>query len=129
MVSFLHPIYEHLDKPKTYARTLFVDFSSAFNTMQVHILIQKLVSMNVNPLLSLWISDFLSNRTQRVNINKSLSSCIVSNTGVPQGCVLSPLLFTLYTGNLRCNTDSCQIVKFADDTCITGCISNNDEST
>ena len=97
--------------------------------MQVHILIQKLVSMNVNPLLSLWISDFLSNRTQRVKINKSLSSCIVSNTGAPQGCVLSPLLFTLYTGDLRRNTDSCQIVKYADDTCITGCISNNDEST
>ena len=72
MVSFLHPIYEHLDKPKTYVRTLFVEFSSAFNTIQVHILIQKLVSMNVNHLLSLWISDFLSNRTQRVQINKSL---------------------------------------------------------
>ena len=58
VVTMLHKIYEHLDKPRSYVRTLFIDFSSAFNTMQPHALISKLHNMNINPYLSLWISDF-----------------------------------------------------------------------
>ncbi|XP_071953435.1 uncharacterized protein [Antedon mediterranea] len=127
ITTLLHPIYETLDKPRQYVRTLFLDFSSAFNSMKPNILLDKLVSMNVNPFVCLWIRDFLKNRTQRVRIDNVLSDIIVSNTGAPQGCVLSPLLFTLYTSDLR--SESCQIVKFADDTCITGLIVNNDEST
>jgi hypothetical protein len=53
---------------------------------------------------------------------------IVTNTGAPQGCVLSPILFTLYTSNCRSNYSDCQIVKYADDTVILGYMSKKQES-
>jgi hypothetical protein len=37
-------MYKHLEKPKAHARILFADFSSAFNTIQPHILVQRLLS-------------------------------------------------------------------------------------
>ena len=46
ILYFTNNVYQHLDKPKGYVRTLFIDFSSAFNTIQPHILIPKLQAMN-----------------------------------------------------------------------------------
>ena len=40
----LHLLYSHLDGPGTHARLLFLDFSSAFNTLQRHVLVSKLLS-------------------------------------------------------------------------------------
>ena len=47
-LTLLHNLQDHLDHPRTFARILFIDFSSAFNTIQPHILIQKLMDKNVN---------------------------------------------------------------------------------
>ena len=81
-----------------------MDFSSAFNlNIQPHVLFGKLRGMNVNPDLILWINDFLTNISQRVRLMQSVSETVHTNTGAPQGCVLSPVLFTLYTSDLRCS--------------------------
>ena len=84
-----------------YARLLFLDFSSAFNTIQPHLLMQKLMVMDFNPLVIRWLCSFLTNRPQHVMIRSgdaSVTSAVLrTNTGAPQGCVLSPVLFTLYT--------------------------------
>ncbi len=50
------------------------------------------------------------------------------NVGAPQGCVLSPLLYSLYTHDFVSSHSSTSIVKFADDTVVLGLISNNDET-
>ncbi|KAK7883919.1 hypothetical protein WMY93_027042 [Mugilogobius chulae] len=63
-----------------------------------------------------WIVDFLSNRPQSVRVGKNISSTLVVNTRVPQGCVLSPLLYTLYTHDGLASSASNLIIKFADDT-------------
>ena len=52
-----------------------------------------------------------------------------TNTGAPQGCVLSPVLFSLYSSDYRHSDTSCPIIKYADDTSLTGLISMNDESS
>ena len=75
-----------------------------------------------------WLLDFFLNRPQYVKLDNVLSSTKVLNTGAPQGCVLSPLLYSLFTNDCRCNDDSVKIVKFADDTTVTGLISNCDET-
>ena len=119
-----HKLLCHLDKPKSYVRLTFIDFSSAFNTIQPHILIQKLMSMQVNPNLILWIHTFLSNRPQYVRFKSSISNTITVNTGAPQGCVLSASLFTLYTSDINANDNDCVIVKYADDTIIAGLLTD-----
>ena len=128
ILTLMHYIHEHLDKSQNYVRTLFVDFSSAFNTIQPHLLIEKLIKMCVNPRISLWINNFLSHRTQRVLFMNSVSDNICTSTRAPQGCVLSPVLFSLYSSDYRITHPSCPIIKYADDTSLTGLISRNDDS-
>ncbi len=72
-----------------------------------------------------WILDFLTNRPQSVRIGSLSSSTLVLNTGAPQGCVLSPLLFTLYTQDCNSRHGENSIVKFADYTTIIDQISKN----
>uniref|UniRef100_A0AAV2KND4 Reverse transcriptase domain-containing protein n=1 Tax=Knipowitschia caucasica TaxID=637954 RepID=A0AAV2KND4_KNICA len=61
----LHHILQHLDSPGTYARVLFVDFSSAFNTILPSLLQDKLSQLNVPDSTCRWIIDFLTDRKQR----------------------------------------------------------------
>ena len=56
-----------------------------------------------------------------------MSDIITTNTGTPQGCVLSPSLFILYTNDCVSDKDSVHILKYADDTAILGLI-RDDES-
>ena len=93
----LFHVLKHLDSPNTYARILFVDFSSAFNTIIPSKLFDKIQSLGVPQSMCLWILDFLLNRPQVVKIGDNLSSSVTLSTGTPQGCVLSPMLYSLFT--------------------------------
>ena len=118
-VFLLDKLYKHLELPQSHARVLFADFSSAFNTMQPHILAQKLVSnFHLKHSLVLWIVDFLTNRCQQVFVNDMLSTRIATFTGSPQGCVLSPLLYILYTDDCRSNQENSFLIKFSDDSAL-----------
>lgn len=72
--------------------------------------------------------DFLTNRPQYVRSGHICSTTVTLNTGVPQGCVLSPFLYSLFTHDCRPVYGSNSIIKFADDTTVIGLISNNDET-
>lgn len=84
---------------------LFVDFSSAFNTVLPDMLALKLQNLGLLTSLDSWIHEFLTNRPQVVRLGESTSALLILNTGTPQGCVLSPLLFTLFTHNCFANND------------------------
>ncbi|KAI2646303.1 putative RNA-directed DNA polymerase from transposon BS [Labeo rohita] len=120
----LHYILQHLDKPGTYARILFVDFSSAFNTIIPDILQNKLSQLSVPTSICQWITSFLTDRQQLVRLGKLRTI----STGAPQSCVLSPLLFSLYTNDCTSKDPSVKLLKFADDTTFIGLIRDGDES-
>jgi hypothetical protein len=120
LLTVVHTIHSHLDDQNTYVRALFIDFSSAFNTISPLVLVKKLVQLNISPLLVLWIGSFLTNRQQQVRFGSAMSTKITTNTGAPQGCVLSPLLFTAYTSDCRSTSDCVRIIKYADDTVLLG---------
>ncbi|KAL0173686.1 hypothetical protein M9458_029654, partial [Cirrhinus mrigala] len=112
----LHTALSHMENKNTYVRLLFVDYSSAFNTIVPATLVAKLQALGLNGSLCSWILDFLTGRSQVVRMGSNTSSPLTLNTGAPQGCVLSPLLYSLYTHDCTATHSSNVIVKFADDT-------------
>lgn len=95
---------------------LYLDFSKAFDRVPHRRLISKLDHLGVRGNLLSWISAFLSNRTFRVKVGDALSSSNRTvGSGVPQGSVLGPILFLLYTSDLPCILKS-PCLLFADDT-------------
>ncbi len=124
----LHYVLQHLDRPGAYVRILFVDFSSAFNTIIPNRLLPKLTQLFVPTSFCQWINSFLTDRQQLVRLGKFSSSTRTISTGAPQGCVLSPLLFSLYTNDCTSKDPSVKLLKFADDTTLIGLIQDSDES-
>uniref|UniRef100_A0AAQ4RFC3 Reverse transcriptase domain-containing protein n=1 Tax=Gasterosteus aculeatus aculeatus TaxID=481459 RepID=A0AAQ4RFC3_GASAC len=120
----LHYILQHLDSPGTYARIRFVDFSSADSADCS----PSFRQLHVPDSTCEWITDFLSDRKQHVKLGKHVSASRTISTGSPQGCVLSPLLFSPYTNSCTSSHQSVKHLKFADETTLIGLISSGDES-
>ncbi|KAI4873086.1 hypothetical protein NFI96_003088 [Prochilodus magdalenae] len=128
MLYLLHRAHSHLDKGGSAVRVMFFDFSSAFNTIQPLRLKDKLARMQVDPHLVSWITDYLTGRPQYVRLKDCTSETVVSSTGAPQGTVLSPFLFTLYTSDFKYNSETCHMQKFSDDTAIVACVRGGQEA-
>ncbi len=124
----LHCVLQHLDRPGAYVRIMFVDFSSAFNTIIPNRLLPKPTQLYVPTSVCQWITSFLTDRQQLVRLGKYTSSTRTISTVAPQGCALSPLLFSLYTNDCTSKDPSVKLLKFADDTTLIGLIQDGDES-
>ena len=88
----LHHILQHLESSGTYARVLFVDFSSAIIPRK---LFNKLIYMGVERSLCVWILNFLQDRPQSVRIGKQTSE-ITLNGWAPQVCALTFAVLTVH---------------------------------
>ena len=124
----LHTALSYLDKSNTYVRMLFIDYSSAFNTIVPSELITKLRILGLNTSLCNWILDFLTGHLQVVRVGSNTYATLILNTGALQGCVLSPLLYSLFTHYCMARHNSNTIITFSDDTTVVGLITDNDET-
>ena len=97
---------------------LFIDYSSAFNTIVPSKLVIKLEILGLDSALCNWVLDFLTGCPQVVRVGNNISTPLILNTGAPQGCVLSPLLYSLFTHDCVAMHASNSIIKFADDTTV-----------
>ncbi len=108
----LHSSLTHIDSSNgNFASLLFIDYSSAFNTIVPIKLSSKLTDLSLNSSLCNWIQDFLTGRPQVVKVGQFTSNSIILNVGAPQGCVLSPLLYSLYTHDCVSSHSSTSIIN------------------
>ncbi|GFX32990.1 RNA-directed DNA polymerase from mobile element jockey [Trichonephila clavipes] len=96
---------------------LFLDIAKAFDKIWHDGLLIKLIRLDFPPPLIKSIHSFLSDRSFRVRVDKTLSSPRPIRSGLPQGSLSSPLLFTLYVNDMP-RTDLSHLAMFADDTAI-----------
>ena len=96
-----------------------MDLSKAFDTIDHHILIQKLNHYGVRGSALSWFVNYLSSRSQYVVINGVKSNTQCNTCGVPQGSVLGPLLFLIYINDIVNSSSIINFSLFADDTCAT----------
>ena len=98
---------------------LLLDLSTAFDTVSKDILINCLHHwFGITGTALTWINDYLSDHTQKVKIGDTESSPAVLAQGIPQGLVLGPVLYTLFTlpvGDL-CKKHNIDYHGYADDT-------------
>lgn len=98
----------------------YLDFSKAFDKVPRQRLIKKLRAKGVEEKTVKWIENWLTNRNQKVSIQGEYSSSCDVDSGVPQGTVLGPVLFTVYIDDLEEDVAKKElevlIIKFADDT-------------
>ena len=95
---------------------LFIGYSLVFNTIVPSKLITKLRILGLNTSLCNWILYFLTGHSQVARVGSNTSATLILNTGAPQGCVLSPLLYSLFTHDCMARHDSNTIITFSDDT-------------
>ena len=95
-----------------------IDLSAAFDTIDHTILLQRLHDLGIRDAALDWFRSYLSQRRQSVVINGTRSSYRNLSFGVPQGSVLGPILFTLYTTPLGAIARKYQLNfhLYADDT-------------
>lgn len=116
----LHRLTEHILRLRRWGRptgALFFDVAKAFDKVWHCGLISKLANLGLPDSLVHIIRDFLSNRTFRYKLEGCLSRSRPITAGVPQGAVLSPLLYSLYTCDIP-KSPKVDLALFADDTAL-----------
>ena len=98
---------------------VYLDFRKAFDTVPHQRLLVKLKSYGITGELYRWVEDFLIGRTQKVKVGNIVSETSEVTSGIPQGSILGPILFTIFINDLPEGLKNiCKI--FADDTKVYG---------
>lgn len=89
LTCLINGIIETLDSKQKCA-ALFVDLSKAFDTVDFLVLLKRFTVIGLSAKAVGWFENYLSSSTQCAHSDK-----LIASSGVPQGCILGPLLFKI----------------------------------
>ena len=115
LVEMTHKWYEATDVLNDYVRVVLLDFSKAFDLINHHILVDKLLTNGVPSQIVRWLEAFLLNRQQQVKIGNIYSHTGSPNGGVPRGTLSGPKCFLLNINDLETHVP---MFKYVDDSTI-----------
>ena len=115
LLILLEKITDALDDSE-FAVCILIDFRKAFDTVDHHILLDKLYHYGIRGNALRWFNCYLTNRYQYVNYTNTSSDMKQITCGVPQGSILGPLLFLLYINDIASVSSALFSILFADDT-------------
>lgn len=101
---------------KLYTLLTFYDLTKAFDCVDHHLLLKKLDKYGFSRHALRLMASYLSNRMQAVKVGENSSEFSPVTTGVPQGSLLGPILFIVFTNDFDQIDKDAEFYKYADDT-------------
>ena len=93
-----------------------MDLSKAFDTLPYDLIVKKLEDYGGDSKVINLVTNYLSDRQQRVRLSGQHSSMKTIMKGVPQGSILGPILFNIFINDLSYAIDKCKLLTYTDDT-------------
>ena len=114
-LELIDRVIQYLDKGET-PISVVLDLSKAFDTLDHSILLSKLEYYGIRDNALELFKSYLSNIKQYVVLDTIQSDSVNIVTGVPQGSILGPILFTIYINDIITCSDKFKFIMYADDT-------------